>query len=70
MSTPLTNQICLKDRMKLVEKRTVAASSEPFRLFVRRTGVFIRSFETEVMRDAFIASTPDSTFAVKKKKTV
>ena len=65
MAIPLPNQISLADRHRLLEKRTVPSSTEPYRLFVKRNGVFIRSFESEEKRESFIETAPDSVFSVK-----
>lgn len=65
MAMPALNLIGIQDRHRLVEKTTVPASTEPYRLHVRRNGVYIRSFESEEKRDAFIESAPDSVFCVK-----
>lgn len=65
MPTPIPHQLDLKQRRRLVDIKEVSGSNEPFRLFVKRTGVFIRTFETRTALDDYIASAPDSIFSPK-----
>lgn len=71
MDIPLISELNLRERQRLIEVRNVPQSTEPFRLFVKRNGVFIRSFESKESLDRFVETTSDRVFQVKvrSKKT-
>ncbi len=50
--------LTLAERKRLVEIKNISGSTEPYRLYVKRSGVFLRSFETEVAMTNYLAKLP------------